>query len=184
MIGKKNIVFGFLYLVTTASLGFLMIDKYDDFGAALTEKQSTVGRIQQLKENDFEEDLEPLSAAQIAKANSDAILSLNRLRNEEMGIDLVKGGPHTHGNLESLLNIAAGVVLMFIAVAPWFKQLISWLFILGAVFHSGMLYLSRVFDQSWAEIPLYAGPPLMIGALLAIGIAAWIGLRGEVVRDG
>ncbi len=183
MIGKKNIVFGFLYLVATAFLGIVMVDRYEDFGAAMVEKQAAVGRLQQLKENGFEEELEPLSAEQIARANTDGILALNKVRNEEMGIDMIKGGPHAHGNLESLLNIAAGIALMFIAVAPWFKQLISWLFILGAVFHSGMLYLSRVLDQAWAETLLVAGPPLVLLALLAIGIAALIGWRGEIVRD-
>ncbi len=183
MIGKKNIVFGFLYLVLTASLGIVMVDKYEDFGAAMLEKQAAVGRLQQLKENGFEEELEPLSAEQIARANTDGILALNKLRNEELGIDTIKGGPHAHGNLESLLNIAAGIALMFIAVARWFKQLISWLFILGAVFHSGMLYLSRALDQAWAESLLILGPPLVLLALLTIGIAALIGWRGEIVRD-
>ncbi len=183
MIGKKNVVFGFLYLVLTAVLGLVMIDKYEDFGAAMVEKQAAVGRLQQLKENDFEEELEPLSAEQIAKANTDGILALNKVRNEEMGIDRIKGGAHAHGNLEALLNIAAGIALMFIGVARWFKQLVSWLFIAGAVFHSGMLYLSRVLDQAWAESLLVLGPPLVLLALLAMGIAALIGWRGEIVRD-
>ncbi len=185
MIGKKNVVFGFLYLVFTASLGIVMVNMYEDFGAAMQQKQSSVGRLQQLQENGFEEELEPLAAKQIAKLNTSGILALNKVRNTEMEIDLIKGGAHAHGNLEALLNIAAGLALTFIAVAKWFKQLISWLFILGAVLHSGMLYLGRVFDLAWANSLLETGiGPLMILAGLALaGIAAFIGFRGEVSKD-
>ena len=148
MIGKKNIVFGFLYLIVTAVLGILMVNMYEDFGKAALEKQTSVGRLQQLKENDFEEELEPLSAKQIAMANTDGILSLNKLGNTEMSIDNIKGGPHAHGNLEAMLNIVVGLALCFIAVANWMKQLISWLFILGTILHSGMLYLGW-FINTW-----------------------------------
>lgn len=185
MIGKKNVVFGFLYLVTTAALGILMVNMYADFGQAMQEKQASVGRLQQLKENNFEEELEPLSAKQIAMANTDGILSLNKLRNTEMPIDNIKGGPHAHGNLEALLNIAVGLVLSFIAVAGWLKQVISWLFILGALLHSGMLYLGRVFNVGWAETLLGTGigPIMILAGLLIMGITVFIGFRGEVIRD-
>lgn len=185
MIGKKNVVFGFIYLVTTAALGIVMVNKYEDFGMAMQEKQVSVGRLQQMKENGFEEELEPLNAGQIARANTDGILSLNKVRNIEMEIDAIKGGAHAHGNLESLLNIAAGLALCFVSVAAWFKQLISWLFILGAILHSGMLYLGRVLDQAWAETLLGtgAGPLMILAALLLMGVAAAIGFRGEIVRD-
>lgn len=185
MIGKKNVVFGFLYLVTTAALGILMVNMYADFGQAMQEKQASVGRLQQLKENNFEEELEPLSAKQIAMANTDGILSLNKLRNTEMPIDSIKGGPHAHGNLEALLNIAVGLVLSFIAVAGWLKQVISWLFILGALLHSGMLYLGRVFNVGWAETLLGTGigPIMILAGLLIMGITVFIGFRGEVIRD-
>ena len=107
MIGKKNVVFGFLYLVLTAVLGILMVNMYEDFGKAALEKQASVGRLQQLKENGFEEELEPLNAKQIAMANTDGILSLNKLGNTEMSIDSVKGGPHAHGNLEARVEISS-----------------------------------------------------------------------------
>jgi len=185
MIGKKNVVFGFLYLVLTAALGIVMVDMYEDFGKAALEKQTSVGRLQQLKENNFEEELEPLNARQIAMANTDGILSLNKLGNTEMSIDSIKGGAHAHGNLEALLNIAAGLALCFIAVASWLKQLISWLFVIGTLLHSGMLYLGRVFDMTWADSLLGTGigPVMILVALLLTGIAAAMGFRGEVVKD-
>jgi len=185
MIGKKNVVFGFLYLVLTAALGIVMVNMYEEFGNAMLEKQTSVGRLQQLKQNNFEEELEPLNAGQIATANTDGILSLNKLRNTEMAIDSIKGGAHAHGNLEALLNIVAGLALCFIAAARWLKQLISWLFILGTLLHSGMLYLGRVFDMVWADSLLGygVGPGMILAALLLTGIAAAMGFRGEIIKD-
>jgi hypothetical protein len=185
MIGKKNVVFGFLYLVLTAALGIVMVNMYEDFGKAALEKQTSVGRLQQLKENSFEEELEPLNARQIAMANTDGILSLNKLGNTEMSIDSIKGGAHAHGNLEALLNIAAGLALCFIAIVNWLKQLISWLFVIGTLLHSGMLYLGRVFDLAWADSLLGTGigPMMILAGLCLIGIAAVIGFRGEIVKD-
>ncbi len=183
MIGRKNIAFGFLYLVLTAALGpYMVVKVLPDVGAAMQEKQAAVGRLQQLKENDFEEELEPLSAEAIAKANTDGILALNKVLNTGELLDQIKGGPHAHGNLEALLNIAAGLALCFVAVGRLFKQIISWLFILGALLHSGMLYLLS-FGQGWAAVPLQAGPWLVLAALLLMGIAAAMGFRGEIVRD-
>ncbi|MCW9004893.1 MAG: hypothetical protein OQK70_06480 [Gammaproteobacteria bacterium] len=181
MIGKNNIIFGFFYLVLTAALGPVMVNMYVDYGSASVEKQQHVGRLQALEENEFEEDLEALSAKQIATANTRGILSLNKLINIENTIDNIKGGAHAHGNLESLLNIVAGLVLCQLAVAIWLKQLISWLFIIGTVMHSGMLYLSRVFEFDWAETLLGTaiGPLCILLALLLAGVASAIGLRTD-----
>lgn len=181
MIGKKNIVFGFIYLVFTAALGPVMVDMYENFGAAMGEKQQTVGRLQALQENEFEEDLEPLTAEQIAKANTAGILGLNKLINSELPIDSIKGGPHAHGNLEALLNIVAGVVICFLMVPVWLQQLVSWLFIVGTIMHSGMLYLSTVFNFGWAETLLQTGigPICVLLGLLAAGVAAFIGFDTE-----
>ena len=52
MVGKKNVIFGFLFLATTAALGPLMVVKYDDWGVANTEKQLVVGQLQALKAGD------------------------------------------------------------------------------------------------------------------------------------
>ena len=185
MIGKKNIVFGFIYLALTAALGGVMIEMYEDYGKAALEKQGTVGRLQSLKGNNFEEELEPLNAMQIAQANTDGILSINKLNNTELSIDMIKGGPHAHGNLEALLNIAVGVVLCFLAIGAVVKQIISWLFIIGTLLHSGMLYLERVFDVSWAATISNTGigPYMILAGLLLTGIVAIKGFTGEVVRD-
>ena len=185
MIGKKNIVFGFLYLVLTAALGPYMVQTvFPDIETASTAKQEQIGALQLMAANDFEQDLEPMTAAQIARANSTALLALNAALNAEDTLDAIKGGPHAHGNLEALLNIAAGIVLGLLAVGPLFKQLISWLFLLGALLHSGSLYLVTVFQTAWAMPVLSSGigPILLLIALLLIGIAAAIGYRGRAVE--
>jgi len=186
MIGKKNVVFGFLMLVVTAALGpYMAVKLVPGVDEARTVKQEKVGRLQQLQENNFEEDLQALPTDAVAKANTAGILALNLLYNAQAPIDAIKSGPHAHGNLEALLNIAAGIALCFIAVAPLFKQIISWLFILGALLHSGVLYLVVALDQYWAlpVMKLGIGPVLVLAALLSIGVAAFIGFKGEPVKD-
>ena len=183
MIGKKNIVFGFLFLLITATLGpYMLVTSAADLQAAYVSKQTPVGRVQDLKTNDFEEDLDPLNADQISRANTDAILAINDILN----LQLPQGGmryTHAHGNLEAVLNILAGLALCFISVAKIFKQIISWCFITGTILHSGMLFLLITFGQAWADIPLQAGPWVLLLGLLLIGIATIMGFKGEIVRD-
>lgn len=189
MIGKKNIVFGFLYLVFTAALGPVMIINYmPAVGSAEQTKQEKVGALQQAQANNFEVDLEKMSAEQIAKANTDALLALSARANSQAPIDAIKGGPHSHGNLEALLNIVVGIVLLFLAAPIWLKQAISWLFIGGAVLHSGLLYLTVALQAAWASTLLaswfgYVGPSMILIGLLVAGIVALQGFQGTVVKD-
>ena len=182
MIGKKNIAFGFLYLVITASLGpYMIANTVADIDKAYRDKQGPVQRLQDLKTNNFEEELEPLNADQIARANTGGILAINNILNLQNPQGFLRT-VHAHGNLEAVLNIIAGLALCFVAVARVFKQVISWLFIAGALLHSGMLYLAA-FGQSWAFMPLQIGPWVVLAALLLMGIAVIMGFRGEVVKD-
>lgn len=48
---------------------------------------------------------------------------------------------HAHGNLESLLNVITGYLLCRLSLDAWLAKTVSALLIIGAVFHSGMLYL-------------------------------------------
>ena len=184
MIGKNNIVFGFIFLAFTASLGAMMVNMYEDYGTVAAEKQTSVGRLAKLRTDEFEEELEPLNAKQIAMANTDGILSMSKLSNVEFGIDFIKGGPHAHGNLEALLNIVAGFVLCFVSIAAWQKNLLSWGFILGTVLHAGMMILERVFDMAWAGQVLQTGigPILILASLFFMGIAVAVGFKTEMVK--
>lgn len=185
MIGKKNVVFGFIFLLFTASLGPVMVMKYGGWGQAFGEKQQIFGQLQTLKAEGFEKEMDPLTAEQIAKMNTDALLSLNKLAGKEMEIDMIKGGPHAHGNLESLVNIVVGIALCFIAAPRKLKQAISWAFIIGTVMHGGMLYLERVFHMEWAGALLSTGigPILILLGFVTLGLTAWKGWQGKVVEE-
>lgn len=189
MIGKKNIVFGFLYLMLTAALGPVMIiQHFPDVQTAEVEKQKKVGALQEAVSSDFEVDLEPMTPEQIAKTNSHAILALSARSNANVPIDSIKGGPHAHGNLEALLNIVVGFLLCFLAIHPMFKQAISWIFIVGTIMHSGLLYLVIALEQQWAVALMggpvaYIGPILILAGLALAGIAALLGFRGSIETD-
>ena len=142
MIGKKNIVFGFIYLALTAALGAVMILGYfDERGAAESVKREKLGILQQIVADNYEVNLEPVTPLERAKANTEAIFAFSARDTAQSSINNIRSGPHTHGTAEGLLNIAVGFLLMFLAVPVWFKQVISWMFIIGALLHSGMLYL-------------------------------------------
>lgn len=189
MIGKKNIVFGFFYLVLTASLGPYMILKlYPEIAASEDVKQERLGALQQTQASNYEVDLTKMSAEQIATASADAVLALSARLNAKEPVDAIKSGPHAHGNLEALLNIAVGILLAFLAVPVVFKQAISWIFIAGTLLHSGVLFLAAALQLPFAAkllaSPLApAGPFLILLGLLLAGVATVMGYQATPVRD-
>jgi hypothetical protein len=189
MIGKKNIVFGFFYLALTAALGpYMIITYYGDVASSETVKQEKIGALQQARDSGYEADLEKMNAEQIAKANTEALLALSARLNSRAPIEEIKGGPHSHGNLEALLNIAVGLVLCFVAAPALFKQTVSWLLIAGTLAHSGLLYLATGLQLPWAGALLggwfgYLGPILILAGLMLAGVAALVGFRGSLVKD-
>lgn len=95
-IGKKNMIFGFAYFITTLILGLYL---------ASTAEEAMPG----VEKNPL---LELLSHA------------------------------HSHGNLESVLNILVGYILCQLEASSWLLNAASILLLIGAIFHSGMLYIS------------------------------------------
>ena len=182
MIGKKNIVFGFLFLVLTAALGPLMSIEDDKLSVARMDKQEALEKLEQTVAEKPGGTLELITDKK-TDVNSEAIQAMNYLFDAESERNKIKSGPHAHGNLEALLNIVAGLTLCFIAVSPLVKQMISWMFIAGTLMHSGMLYLGVILAQSWAWTFVKLGPPFLLLGLLSIGVAAAIGLKGQVVVD-
>ena len=190
MIGKKNIVFGFIYLALTAAVGGVMIlGHFDDRTKAESVKREKLGVLQQIVASDYEVNLEQISPLQLGKTNSQAILAISNRINAQKPISTLRSGAHTHGTADALLNIAAGFLLLFLAAPVWMKQTISWLFISGAVLHSGMLFMVSVLGQGWARF-LLNGPPGAIGrgltllALVLAGIAAARWFSASPVLDG
>jgi hypothetical protein len=190
MIGKKNIAFGFIYFVFTAALGpYMIVTEFDAVNEAQVLKQTKLSALQEIASNGYlDAELNPLNAQQLAQTNTGAVLALSASLNSRGRVDAIKSGPHAHGNLEAMLNILAGVVLCFLAVPIWFKKSISWIFIAGAILHSGIWYLAAVLQMPWAGAwltgPLaVVGPILVLAGLAMIGIATIMGFRGELVRD-
>lgn len=185
MTGKKNIVFGLIYLVFTAALGpYMLKTHFGDFGQAASERQSAMAELAQIQRDGYEKDLDPVDAMTLAKLNTEALLASNRADMTRAPIDSIKGGPHAHGNLEALLNIVAGLVLLFLAAPGLLKEAASWIFILGALLHSGLLYL-RAFDVAWAGKLLATGigPVLILLGLLLLGVMALLYLKPAPVKE-
>ncbi|WP_198264447.1 hypothetical protein [sulfur-oxidizing endosymbiont of Gigantopelta aegis] len=181
MEGKKNIVFGFLFLVITASLGpYMIVEMLPDVEQAALNKQKVLSALQLAVSSDFEnqETLDTMTAEEIAKANSVAIMSLNTNQNARLALDTMKGGPHAHGNLEAVLNILVGIVLGLLTLPALFKQILSWIFIVGTIMHAGMIFLA-VFGFSWAGTLLATGigPVLILLGLFLMGVATFIGYK-------
>lgn len=177
MEGKKNIVFGFIYLIATASLGLVMVGMSQQVGEASATKQEKVSELEQGLQSGFMMGGEPIEVA------SDALLAMNGYMNAQEPIDSIKGGAHAHGNLEAVLNIIVGILLMFLAIPPMFKQVLSWLFILATLLHSGMLYLSNpsILGWGWAGSVLGTGigPLALLAGFLLMAIAVLMGLKPE-----
>lgn len=95
-IGKKNMVFGFAYFITTLLLGLYLANKGQSQDPAW----------------------------------------------EDSPAHHLLGTTHAHGNLESLLNIVIGFILCHLEVPAGLAKIVSILLLVGAIFHSGMLYLT------------------------------------------
>ncbi|HXH71740.1 MAG TPA: hypothetical protein VNI58_02875 [Mariprofundaceae bacterium] len=76
---------------------------------------------------------------------------------------------HAHGNLESFLNIAIGYLLCRLALDAWIAKTVSVLLIVGALFHSGMLYLAGA-GFGWAGALTPIGAISIITSMLLMGI--------------
>lgn len=82
---------------------------------------------------------------------------------------VLKAG-HGHGNLEALLNIVLGYLLCRLSLPAGLAKAASILLIAGAVFHSGMLYLTGLGVPMVASLTPVGAICLVLGVLLvAVG---------------
>lgn len=126
MIGKKNMVFGFFYLVLTMGLGMYLAYKLGSGPEWLSSSQK--------------------KALHMA---------------------------HVHGNVEATLNVIIGYILANfryrLSLNEWFAKTVSVILIIGAVFHSGMLYLGGL-GLSFAFNLAPIGAIALIISMLLMGI--------------
>lgn len=186
---RLNIAFGFIFLALSAALGpYMLTTLHPTARQAQEGRLAATGKLAEVALANFDdpETLAPITADKLGRLASEAVLALNREINARAPIDAVRSGPHVHGNLEALLNIAVGLTLLFVSCKrAWMKPVIGWLFILGTLLHSGMLYLVVVFNQGWAGTILATGigPVMILLGLILAGIAVAVGFKGEIVRD-
>jgi uncharacterized membrane protein YgdD (TMEM256/DUF423 family) len=186
---RINIAFGFFFLALSAALGpYMLLKLHPTANQAQEGRVAATGRLAEVAGANYDdpETLAPITADKLGRLVTDAVLAINREINARAPIDAVRSGPHVHGNLEALLNIAVGVVMLFVSCKrPWMKQVIGWLFILGTLLHSGMLYLAIVFNQSWAGQILGTGigPLMILAGMVLAGLAVALGWRGQVTGD-
>ena len=164
MNGKINIIFGFIYLAFTAVLGpTLLVPQLGKNAQSLDNTAALVEKVREGAQGDFK-------GADIAPA---VVSIFDYMKTSKLSAK----GAHVHGNLEALLNIVAGLVLLTLAIPANFKTLLSIMFLVGAVFHSGMLYLGGVFHMYWAYNFTVIGAIAIIVGLLGMGIASFIGIK-------
>ena len=162
MNGKINIIFGFIYFAFTALLGPTMLIPH--FGITKQAMDKAVHAVDKAKQ-----EAQPSATAEALAG------ILDYLKVEKPSVK----GAHSHGNLEALLNIAAGMVLLSLAIPANFKTLLSVLFLVGALFHSGMLYLGSVFHVYWAYNLTIIGAIAILAGLMGMGIASIIGINKQ-----
>ena len=162
MNGKINIIFGFIYFAFTALLGPTMLIPH--FGITKQAMDKAVNAVDKAKQ-----EAQPSATAEALAG------ILDYLKVEKPSVK----GAHSHGNLEALLNIAAGMVLLSLAIPANFKTLLSVLFLVGALFHSGMLYLGSVFHVYWAYNLTIIGAIAILAGLMGMGIASIIGINKQ-----
>lgn len=127
-IGKKNMVFGFAYFITTLILGLYL-------------------------------------AVKAKNGNPEW---------EESPVHEILGAAHAHGNLESVLNILIGYIICQLEAASGLANVVSILLLIGAIFHSGMLYLTG----------LGIGGAINIAPLGAISLIVTMALMAYLVAVG
>lgn len=185
---RITIAFGFLFLAASAALGpYMLLKLHPTATAAQEARVEATGKLAEVAGANYDdpETLAPITADKLGRIVTEAVLSINREINARAPIDAVRSGPHVHGNLEALLNIAVGVALLFVRLpGAWMKPAIGASFVVGTLLHSGMLYLAVVFQQAWAGRILATGigPVLILLGLVAAGLALAFGFKGEVVR--
>ena len=167
MSGKANIVFGFFYLAITAFLGpfYLVPAKGGDY-QKFVEMNKAVEEVKQ-----------DVSSGKDQSKISAALGGITGYLSSVKKTGSVGSAVNAHGNLEALLNIVAGLVILSLALPSSYKTVLSVLFIVGAVFHSGMLYLAIIFGLSAAGKLSIIGAIAILTGLVLAGVASATGIK-------
>lgn len=188
---KLNIAFGFVLFIFSAGLGPFMVsqimDQTSSRNNALSEKLNALGKIQSYQENGFKDELDDKpELVKVGTVLANGIRTMNGEMDKLKEFAGIKTA-HAHGNLESVLNIVVGLVLLFMAAPAIVRMLISLLFIFGALFHSGLMYLvyyPPLGKPDWA-LSLFQtgiGPVLILLGLVSMAVASILWLKGPDIE--
>ena len=155
MDGRLNILFGFSYLLFTIALGPLLL-------------------VPQARDN--MKAIGVLDAGLSSMAQGDAISGVVAYLKGLSGSHFVASAVHGHGNLEALLNLLVGLVLLKLAVPPICRAAATLIFILGTLLHSGMLYLYAIFGAGWALGFTKFGAFMLVGGVGLMAVLSALGL--------
>ncbi len=154
MDGRLNVVFGFFYLLFTIALGPLML---------VPRAGENLKAIGELSSN--------LSALPEEELMQGVVQYLSQLS----GSHFLASAVHGHGNLEAVLNIVVGLVLLNLTLPALYKLVAGLLFLVGTLLHSGMLYLYGVFGVSWALVFTKFGALSIVAGVLLMAVLSVVG---------
>jgi len=90
---------------------------------------------------------------------------------EESPLHELLKAAHAHGNLESFLNIVIGYLICQMEESP-ILQVVSILLLIGAIFHSGMLYIGGLGLEGAVDIAVIGAISLVATMALMVYVAA------------
>lgn len=92
---------------------------------------------------------------------------------------------HAHGNLQGILNIVVGLVLAQLLIAVKFREVISWLFIVGSWGHAGFFIAGNFLITTNRDLGFFFlsnakfGGGLLILGILALLVAVIMHMRSQ-----
>jgi hypothetical protein len=184
---KKNVISGLLLFSISVLLGPYMMEvvSKDVLTPITTQNYRIVGGINKALAA-YEEIEDPLALAASSdeigvEAGKAAVASLKLKEAEWQWGNVVFS--HAHGNLEGLLNIAAGLVLAQLIIPALFREVISWLLILGSWGHAGLFIVANIWFPQLLSYWIYGGALLILG-LWALTIAVILHIRTSAKEAG
>jgi len=143
----KNVISGLLLFGLSILIGPYMMGslKTELLAPALTA-QFTQARALQGALGEYEGadigDAKSVAADALAGEAGKAVIANIKMKQAEDRFDNFKFS-HAHGNLQGILNILMGLMLAQLAISVKFREVLSWLFILGSWGHAGFFILGN-----------------------------------------
>ncbi len=161
MDGRLNVIFGFCYLVFTIVLGpLVLVPRAGENLEAMGELASKASSVPQ----------------------DELLHGVVGYLSQLSGSHFLASAVHGHGNLEALLNIVVGLVLLRLTLPGVYKLVAGLLFVVGTLLHSGMLYLYGVFGVGWATMFTKFGAISIVAGVVLMAALSILGFQRKEVH--